>query len=447
MTTLNKKEMTDEEIKEYPWTLSEIEEEIKDVYLIIDVGIIPTLCAAVISNRIKSQASPVWILILAGSSGGKSIMLNLFSKCGDWIIPIDTLTTSTFASALKRDHETSLLHKMKNGVMFFKDFTVLTTMNEETLREIMGQFRAIFDGSFNKKTGNDVDIDWQGKVGCIAAGTIEVQRKMRQFSQQGERFLNYIINTADSKEITYRAMKNQSSIKAKEEYLQKVVASFINQKITSMLISDIDISDRVQREMIEVANFCTLARSPVIMNKKNDSLVEFVPSREEPPRMATMLKNLSVALLALTNRKELDDDNAKILYKIGLDSIPVERRLCLKVLSEYRNSNTQSIAAKLHYPTETVTGWLNQLNALRIVDKQKDNSNAFVWEIREEYREIMVKYLDLEVMDVVLDIKDTDSDKEVKNAYMDEAIKQANKDALQLDMGYDTSAQEGFDKF
>jgi len=435
--------LTDKEIQEKIWKLSEVEEEIKKVFILIDDGIIPAIFASVISNRIKSQGSPVWLLILAGSSGGKSALLNLILKCGEYIIPIDTLTTNTFASGQKRDVETSLLHKAKNGIFVFKDFTVLTTMNEEGLREIMGQFRGIFDGAFNKKTGNNVDIEWEGKVGCIAAGTIEVQRKMRQFSQQGERFLNYIINVADSKEITIRALKNQATMKETEEYLQKIVGVFLNQRIELMVVKEIYIPDKIRDEMIDVANFCTLARSPVIMSKKDPRLVEFVPSREEPARMAVMLKNMAVALMILRKEDELGQENASILYKIGLDSIPVERRLCLKILSEYRNSNTQSLAIKLHYPTETVVCWLNQLHALHLVNKMKDNQ-SFVWEITQEYREVMVKYLNLVTEDITLNNED---EYDGSNAYVDDKIKQLNDDVMQLDMGYDGSEDEGYENF
>lgn len=435
--------MTDEQIKNHKWTIDEVEKEVRDVYLLVDEGIIRVVLATVITNRIKSQQSPVWLLLMIGSSSGKSIMTNLISKCGDWIIPIDTLTTNTFASSMHRDTEVSLLHKAKNGVLVFKDFTIVANMNDEAFREIMGQLRGIFDGSFNKYSGNDADVKWSGKIGCLAAGTIEVQRRMREFSKNGERFLNYIIKVADYKEMAKRAMRNQATIKEKEEYLQKIVSAFINQLIVNMNIKDIFISSEIEDEMINVANFCTLARSPVVMSKKNTALVEFVGDREAPSRMAMMLKNMAVGLLTLEGSDTLNDKNARILYKIGLDSIPVERRMCLKVLSEYRNSNTQSIAIRLHYPTETVLGWLNQLHALHLVDKMKDG-NSFVWQIKEEHRFVMVKYMELRTVDAALTIED---EYDGENVYTKDSVAQLNKDVMSLDMGYDDAHQDSFDKF
>ena len=57
-------------------------------------------------------------------------------------------------------------------------------MNEEGLREIMGQLRSIYDGEFTKRTGNANDVVWSGKIGIIAGGTIASQRKMRQNTKQ-----------------------------------------------------------------------------------------------------------------------------------------------------------------------------------------------------------------------------------------------------------------------
>jgi len=174
-------------------TIDEVEKAVNEVYLLVDKGIIRIIIATVLANRLKLSEKPVWLLILAGSSSGKTALMDIIRNCGKWIIPVDALTTNTFASGLKRDEETSLLHKASDGILVFKDFTTLTSMNEEGLREIMGQLRGIYDGTFDKKTGNNVDVTWEGKIGIIAGGTGAAARKMRQFSEQGERFVKLFL--------------------------------------------------------------------------------------------------------------------------------------------------------------------------------------------------------------------------------------------------------------
>lgn len=394
--------------------IEDVEEAVNDVYLLKDKGAIRVLLSATIANRLHLSDKPVWVLLLAGSSAGKTALLQLLDTCGKWIVPIDTLTTNTFASGLQRDEEVSLLWKANNGVLIFKDFTTITSMNEEGLREIMGQLRAIYDGTFNKKTGNANDVDWKGKVGIIAGGTIATQRKMRQFSEQGERFINYVLDVADPKEITRRAMSNQKDLRSKEEALSKIVSEFVNERLSSVKGIPRLISPEIQEEMIDVANFCTLARSPVLMSKKDPAVVEFVPDREMPPRVAMMLSNIAVALMLVCEEKTLSPLNATIIYKIALDCVPVERRMVLRLLAKYRNATTKNLAMRLNYTTETVRGWCAQLNALKMVSRTHSGKDDF-WELIPEYKDTVVKYENIETEDVPLE----PTEEEVKNAYVD----------------------------
>jgi hypothetical protein len=407
-------------------TIQDVEREINEVYLLVDKGIIRIVIATVLGNRLKLSDKPIWLLILAGSSAGKTSIMDIILKCGNWIIPIDTLTTNTFASGLKRDVETSLLHKANDGILVFKDFTTLTSMNEEGLREIMGQLRGIYDGSFSKKTGNDVDVDWEGKIGIIAGGTGSAARKMRQFSEQGERFINYNLMVADSKQMAIRAMGNVKGLKAMEEGLRTTVANFINQKLGEVKPDNLVIPEELMLQMIDMADFATQARSPVTMDKKDPTVVAFVGEREQPSRMAMMLANLATALMIIDGETTLSEFNASILYKTALDSIPVDRRMCLAVLAQYREANTKAIAIRLHYDTVIVRSWLNQLNSLKMVTRMPgkgkgSGGNMDCWKLNKEYKTVMCKYENIEELDEVLHAKEDDD--ESSSAYIDEAKK------------------------
>lgn len=423
-------------------TIQEIEARIGELYLLIDKGIIRIVLATVLGNRLGLSDKPIWLLLLAGSSSGKTMIMSIIDKCGPWIVPIDTLTTNTFASGLARDEEVSLLWKANNGILVFKDFTTITSMNEEGLREIMGQLRSIYDGEFTKRTGNANDVEWRGKVGIIAGGTIASQRKMRQFSEQGERFINYIINVADSKEITRRAMKNQKNLKKDSEELALLVAKFINDKINSVDKNDLVIPDDVRENMIDVADFATRARSPVTMSKKDPTMVEFVGDREMPPRMAMMLGNIAIALMVICDEKTLSNENAAILYKTGLDSIPVERRILLLVLAKYRQATTKALAVHLNYPTMTIRAWCNQLNALKLVSRDsagKGKGTSDSWILKKEYKEVLIRFENIDEVDE--ELEDTGEDGyELENAYVD--VGEIKDDELLSKVNFDKVNQE-----
>lgn len=414
--------------------IEELEEEIKKVYLLVDEGIIRICLATIIGNRISVADKPIWLLLLAGSSSGKTAVMDLLTKCGPWMVPVDTLTTNTFASGLKQGAEASLLWKANNGVFIFKDFTGIMSMNEEGLREIMGQLRNIYDGEFTKRTGNNADVEWKGKVGIIAGGTIASQRKMRQYSEQGERFINYVFKVADAQEMAYKAVKNQKGGKAKADELATLVAEFVNDKIDTALMDDLTIPDDLTKEMIAVADFATQARSPVTMSKKDPTMVEFVGDREMPARMAIMLSNIALALMVISEETTLGDFNAKILYKTAMDSIPVERRIVLTLLAQYTEATTKALATHLNYPTTTIRAWCNQLNALKMINRSpasKGTSDS--WQLKKEYKEVLLRYEGIHSM--AFELEEGESGYELDNAYVgsypqeeDEAMIQAKRE-------------------
>lgn len=432
-------------------TIQDIEKEIQDVYLLNDKGIIKILIATVIANRLSLSSKPVWLLVLAGSSSGKTALLQTLDKIGTWLIPVDTLTTNTFASGMAKSEEVSLLWKANEGILVFKDFTTITSMNEQGLQEIMGQFRAIYDGSFDKKTGNGQDVHWTGKVGMIAGGTLASQRKMRQFSENGERFINYILQTPDPKEMTRRAIKNQKSLKDQEAYLQDVVASFVNDKIETYQKKELEIPRQIEEEMVNVADFATLARSPVNVDPRTGNVV-FVGDREMPTRMAIMLTNIAVSLMIVCDETSLSDENALIIYKTAMDSIPVDRRMILRILAQYRGATTKNIAVKLNYPTEPIRSWCNQLNARGIIVRAGVMGTSDVWKLKDEYKAIVCKYENLKSVDADLipteeELMNAGNDDEMeKDGYVEADDRLLDKIDFELEKDERHNAKEAADK-
>lgn len=401
-------------------TIEDVEKAVNGVYLLVDKGIVRIIIGTAVGNRLKISDKPIWLLLLAGSSAGKTSIMDIVTKCGSWIVPIDTLTSNTFASGQKRDVETSLLWKANNGVLIFKDFTTILSMNEEGLREVMGQLRGIYDGSFKKEFGNGVTVDWHGKIGIIAGGTGAAARKMRQYSEQGERFINYVLNVADSKDMAIRAFQNVKGLKEKEEHLRDVVAQFVNQIMTDIDASVLNIPEELQLKMIDLANFATLARSPVTTDFKDNTKVVHVGDREQPSRMAMMLANYATTLMIISREKELSELNQQIIYKIALDSIPADRRMVLRVLAEFREASTKSIALKLHYDSSVVRGWCSQLDALKILDRHKGgrgSGNSDIWSMKQEFKDVMCKYENIKAIDTILDASD-DDDEITTSAYI-----------------------------
>jgi hypothetical protein len=426
-------------------TIEDVEEEFEKVFLIKDKTVVRFILASIIGNQMDISDKPIWPLLVAGSSGGKSALLETLAKL-PFVHYIDTLTTSTLASGYGGgSEEASLLHKANNGILVFKDFTVLTTMNEDALREIMGQFRAVYDGTFDKKTGNTKNTAWKGKIGILAGGTMAAQLKIRQYSDQGERFINYHIEQPDRLEMTRRAVANQKGFKEKLSHLQDVVYDFVMNALENVDSSDLEIKEEIREEMIQVADFATQARSPVVTDKWSGEL-KWVPDKEMPARMAGNLSLLAHVFMIISSSRSLNDLSRSAIYKTALDSIPPDRLVVLRTLTKYEYSTTKSMATKLGYPTDTVRLWCEQLTALKLVERIPKGTAGFdsgsdSWRMKVEHRNLMSKFEGIEILREPLYMEEG-----AQESYDDDRPLSKEADERLLRLASET-ADDIFDKF
>jgi len=405
-------------------TLKDLQDEFDKVFLMADRGAIPFLCAVVIANQLDYD--PVWAMLISPPSGGKTELiesLNLVTLNNNQLtFPISDLTTNTFASGQQRvGKETSLLHKMKIGsMMTFKDFTSLISKNHDAQREIMSQLREIYDQNYVKRTGTGKDILWKGKVGAIAGCTEVIYIANEEFAAMGDRFIMYKMIQPERIDVLERVIDNMSDkenkFKEKKEHLKLCMKSFLEYQFENLQKTDLDLAPETKKEVLEVVNFVTRVASGVVVDKKNGN-VQFVPSHTMPMRMAKQLIAISQAFVLMNRNvpgmletspgyKGLSGEQIQILYKIAMDTIPITRRMALQKLAKYTlGATTSGIATALGYQTPVVGQWLAQLNALGICSREK-TGRGDKWFLNDKYRDIMVRFEKIEVIEGELDADD-----------------------------------------
>ena len=411
---------------------TELKAEFDKVFLIADEGVLSLIIDTVIANQM--DLDPVWLFLIAPSSGGKSELITALNDIeigGQKLIyPISDLTTNTFASGQKKKgKETSLLHKMPPGaIMTFKDFTSMLSKNREARAEILGQLREIYDKEYTKRTGTGDDITWRGKVGAIAGATEIVYDYQEDFSAMGDRFVMYSMAQPPRRALLDFVMKNREdktfNKEALRERIRAATKSYIEYILANLKEEDTKLSEQTKEDIINVADFCTLARSGVIVDKRK-GLVEFVPSAEMPTRMIDQLLAIASATLARRkseplsggvdaphNRGELTEKELGVLIKIAFDSIPLKRRMALRKLAQYTGGiTTKGLAMSINYQTPVVQGWLSQLNGRGICTREaKGGNKGDLWTLNPKYREIMVKFEKISVEDGVLEGSGNDDD-------------------------------------
>lgn len=405
-------------------TLKELQDEFDKVFLMADRGVIPFLCAVVIANQLDYD--PVWAMLISPPSGGKTELiesLNLVMLNGNQLtFPISDLTTNTFASGQqKTGKETSLLHKMKIGsIMTFKDFTSLISKNHDAQKEIMSQLREIYDQNYVKRTGTGKDILWKGKVGAIAGCTEVIYISNEEFAAMGDRFIMYKMVQPERIDVLQRVIENMSDkdnkFKEKKEHLKQCMKSFLEYQFEHIEKTNLELATETQKEILEIVNYVTRVASGVVVDKKNGN-VQFVPSHTMPMRMAKQIMAISQAFV-LMNRNipgvlegspaynKLTEDQIQVLYKIALDTMPITRRMALQQLAKYTlGVTTAGLATSLGYQTPVVGQWLAQLNALGICTREK-SGRGDKWYLNDKYREIMIKFEKIVVVEGELDADD-----------------------------------------
>lgn len=419
--------MEEEEKKVEIVRMADLQKEFEKVFLIEDKGVIPLICACIIANQM--DLDPVWLLLISPPSGGKTEFIESLETVmlGDKPLayPISDLTVNTFASGQKKaGKETSLLHKMSYGsIMTFKDFTSMISKNKDAQQEIMGQLREIYDQSYVKRTGTGSDINWKGKVGAIAGCTQVIYESNEQFAVMGDRFMMYDMIQPDRmlvlNQVVDGMLDKESKFKDKKVYIRKCMKAYLEYCFENMENVPLDISKETRQDLLEVVNFVTMVASGVMVDKKKGT-VEFVPTKTMPMRMAKQILGLAQAFILMnkltpgaklnspTNNGTLTPEQVKILYKVAFDTIPIKRRMALKILAKFTlGVTTAGLATALDYQTPVVAGWLAQLNALGICKRDKTSGTSDKWLLRDSYRDIMVRFDHIEMVNESLDGDDT----------------------------------------
>lgn len=393
--------------------------------------------ATVIANRMALD--PVWLLLVAPPSGGKTEMIMAISGL-EFVFLVSDLTVNTFASGQKKTgKETSLLMKMNNGIIAFKDFTSILSKQKDARTAIMGQLREIYDGEYVKRTGTGDDITWRGKVGSIAGCTEAIYRYLEELSAMGDRFIMYNIEQPDRVEMSRRVLENAENMPEKREHLKACFTFFINQVIMRLETEeeDIELEEGMREELLEVSDFASRARSAVMTDFKS-GLVDFVPSPEMPARMTAQLYTLASAFVAinkadpllekgaLARKGRLTEDEKRLLFKTAFDSIPRTRRNAIYPLAQYTRVSTAGLATLLGLPTDSVKKYLQQVNALGICNRvKKGGRQGDFWEMKDKYKKIMFKIEKLEVKDNELigeeDSSDLDEAFEALDSYKNDS--------------------------
>lgn len=392
----------------------ELEAKVDAYMLMTDRGILRLLLAFVLARKLPAE--PPFLFIIGSSSGGKTKLIQLFTKIKGYT-EMGDLTANTFLSGLKRsDKETSLLHTLDaNSFLVFKDWTTILSKYKEQMGALMGQLREIYDGSFNKRTGHGDNLQWKGKVSLLAGVTTAMYVHQKDMADMGERMLYYHLKQPNNLELGRWLMTHRKRDEKKlEAELQDAIAAFeLSRSIPSSPEELPDFDDSTEEELIEIAYLATGARSPIERKQYDrNERITMAHDREQIGRFLKQLRVIAYGLCLLNDDGVLTPRDKSILYRIGLDSIPITRKWVLDALTENKQGgNLHQLADYLKYPSESVEKWVEDLVALGLVHNNTQyfkGGSVKTYKIVQEYANIISKFENIEVKDKALPASEQD---------------------------------------
>lgn len=366
-----------------PHTLAEVEAAFDKWLLIKDHKALHAVLAAVAAHRAGGDG--VWQFIVDAPGSGKTEVIRSLNGLPD-VVPLSSLTPSTFASGLKVSDPTKdpslLLRLPERPIITLKDFTTVLSMNHDSRQEILAQMRELADGYYVKEFGNGKTVSWKGTM-CFIAGVTPILDTHWAVNQTlGERFVQARPGAADPMEVAERAMQNVGKEEEMREELQAVMTGFFG-NLEDQPVSGISLNPKMKNRLASLATYVCRARSAVIRDGYKQEIT-YIPVPEGPARLAKQLNTLVRGLAIVKGEAEVSDASFEEVAQIGMDCIPPPRRQALDTLIEVKGEmETHGVSEKTGYPVNSVRRILEELMAIGLVQRTL-NDNTYWWTLSEE---------------------------------------------------------------
>jgi DNA-binding transcriptional ArsR family regulator len=326
--------------------------------------------AAVVANEM-AEGDPVWLVIVGGSSRGKTeILIALDGVAGVRIT--GALTVAALLSGTARKERTKgatggLLRELGDqGILVVKDLGAILTLHREARAQVLQALRDIFDGRYTRDVGVDggTKLEWSGRVGLVGGATSALDQAHAVLAALGERWVTVRLPEGGDEPMTRFALRGADTAAMRDE-LRDVVHGFLGslEPVTLRPLSE-DEEDLI----VALAPLICLARSPVDRDPYKRDIV-LVHQPEGPARIARQLHKLFVAL------ETFGVDPTAVIVKAGLDSIPSPRRETLLHLLRRGEESTSKIAIALELPRTTAERTLEELTAHGLTARRKSGDS------------------------------------------------------------------------
>ena len=351
-------------------------------------SIVEIIMASCISVAFKFPV-PIWLILIGNPSSLKTELIKLPRGLEKRIVYLSTMSENAFASGYipaDGSDPNDLLDMLDNKVLLIRDLTTLFSLNEETVKKILGDLTSIFDGEFEKFTATRGLIKYKAQFPFIACITPAILAKHHNYvNQLGSRFLFYRIArlTDEQRQQGFEIAWSKESRSDNIQQATVAVSSYCTQVVKNIengLLPKIE-DPAVQQWLNNAADFVARARGLAITqaeefkNDKGEDVSYYSPVEiqiEEPWRAINQLRNLAIALAALRGKALVTMHECETLKEVVRSTAPPNRALVLDALINRAGMKAKEIGELMEKSTKTAQRELKELEMLGLVHKYHD---------------------------------------------------------------------------
>lgn len=355
---------------------------------------IDVLFGVIFANRLNSK--PVWLFLIGPSGCGKSELVRAWDGHPS-IYAADRITAHTLASGKIPDPgepDPSLLPKLHMKILVLQDFAAMLGMNYPDFMEVIGQLRAIYDGTFRAIFGTGKETRYTGKFGLIAACTADIYRHTRLLSLLGERFLYFRMPEVSEEERDKRAQVaamchatsvQEAEIKRAAHYVLGLRTGQIGPKVPEI----------ARKIFLDLARLVAVSRTVILREERTKEVIDKADP-EIHTRLVKQFVTLSMGIGMAREEQEIEGKTVAMVREVALGTIPPNRLMLMRLMRGWEGKVVRPTAGVLakqsRINVSTIRRWLADLYLLGLADRERLGNNpqsSFVWTLPQKVVDLL----------------------------------------------------------
>lgn len=355
--------------------------------------VVELVLATYISKELGDR-NPLWLMLVGEPSSNKTVCVSLLKDAAD-VFTLDNMTANAFISgSSEKDGASDLLPKLNGKCLVFKEYGSLFGQSEETVKKIISELVAIYDGEFTKHSGVRGTIKCESlfsHVGCITPSAIN--QRQRYMNLVGARFLILRIPQMTEEQ----TQECEDKIAWDDDFPQHVkkateAASGLVNSICDSLKENKNplptIEPSIRKQINLIANLTASARGEVktksksFVNEEGDEVhyqeVEEVQV-ERPFRAIHQFKLLCIALAIIRGKEEVTAEEVKVARLVSLSTMPVNRADMLSAFRAQERLSASDVSEILEKSYGTTKRHLDALASLKVVCTEKEDKTTYYY--------------------------------------------------------------------